>query len=202
MWLEDLLMSKTHIENYSIEICISYLGTNEIDISDYILVTMGKDSDQQRRVGFLRIYPNLTASKPLQGKQTICIYGRDYPINMEVDSLSPIRQTIFGFTDHLSFERGTFLCLPNHQVIIRLKCVRGLMKGSMLKKHACNSGDSPPTSIVHTSRTRSQFVKNIEQIYTSYLRDFQYSSNFTRKEILEILRKDLDNYLNEISVFV
>lgn len=198
MWLMELLQ-RYQIENYSMEECIDLLGSNEIDLSQYLLITTGKntrESSTHKQVGFFRLTPFYVDGKPLQGKHTIHIYTRTNIVSMMIESLSSVRRQIFGFEDHLSFERSTYLCLGGHHKILRLKCVRGLL---LLQQRLCLK--LPRDLPLVTSRTRSQFIRNVQQIYTSYLRDYA-NKKVSKKEILEMLRNDVNMYLDSIMEFI
>lgn len=184
----------SHIRNYSLEECIHIFGGNQIQIQEYVLMVSGK-IDGVVNVGFIKIL-----QQRINGFYNIGIYHAknmyEY-MEMEVPSLTYIRETIFQFEDQLSFERSTFLIvlLPTEPVFVRLKCVR-----SILVREPCllPSSSTSPKSL--TKRTQSQFVKCMQQIYTSYVRDLQDSYN--KEEILRMLEKDMHEYLKKFNQLI
>ena len=93
----------SHIRNYSLEECIHIFGDNQIHIHKYVLMATGKKQGEMN-VGFLKIL-----KRQYNGVYNIGIYHagnmQEY-LEMEVPSLTYIRETIFQFEDQLSFERS------------------------------------------------------------------------------------------------
>lgn len=182
----------SHIRNYSLEECIHIFGGNQIQIQEYVLMVSGK-IEGKVNVGFIKIL-----QQRINGFYNIGIYHANNMyeyMEMEVPSLTYIRETIFQFEDQLSFERSTFIIvlLATDPVFVRLKCVR-----SLLIRDTCQVTSTSPKSL--TKRTQSQFVKCMQQIYTSYVRDLQDS--YKKEEILQMLEKDMHDYLKKFNQLI
>ena len=209
-WISKLLQNN-NIPNFSIQECMTLFGSTTINLQNYMLVTVGRleeGEEDGKQVSFLRILSNIEGHKPLQGVHQIQLYetSTEYSI-FWVYSLSSLRHKLLHFTDYLSFERSTFLILPNKQKLVRLKCIRSIVQlpttkpskmhhlpilcGPDLPLNVTRSTDSviPVKEKSITSRTQSQFKKHLEQIYTSYVRDLH--DQCSKKEILDILRNDI-----------
>lgn len=199
----------SHIRNYSLEECISIFGGNQIQIQDHVLMVSGKIQGQVN-VGFLKIL-----QRQDNGNYKIGMYhagNMDEYLEMEVPSLTYIRENIFQFQDQLSFERSTFLIVFKTitPVFIRLKCVRSILVRDY--HSTANSNSSSSSSVLVgasvssstmkslTKRTQSQFVKCMQQIYTSYVRDLQGS--YKKEEILCMLEKDVHDYLKKFNELI
>lgn len=181
----------SNIRNFSLEECISIFGHNEIHLQDHVLMVVGKIQGQSK-VGFLKI---LRHSYP-QGNYVIGVFhagNMHQYIETQVPSLTFIRENIFQFEDQLSFERSTFIIVPEKQVFVRLKCVRSILVRS-------NASSSPVLMKSLTKRTQSQFVKCMQQIYTSYVRDLQGS--YSKEEILCRLEKDMHDYFKKFNELI
>lgn len=181
----------SNIQNFSLEECVSIFGCNQIHIQNYVLMTVGKIQGQVK-IGFLKI---LSSPHPPQGNYVIGVYhaGNMYDyMEMHVPSLTYIRENIFQFEDQLSFERSTFLIVFQKQILVRLKCVRCILVQN-------NSSNAVLVKTL-TKRTQSQFVKCMQQIYTSYVRDLQDS--YKKEEILQMLEKDMHDYFKKFNQLI
>ena len=179
----------SNIRNFSLEECISIFGHNEIYLQDHVLMVVGKIQGQTK-VGFLKI---LHHSFP-QGNYVIGVFhagNMNEYVETQVPSLTFIRENIFQFEDQLSFERSTFIIVPEKQVFVRLKCVRSIL---------VQKNSSPVLMKTLTKRTQSQFVKCMQQIYTSYVRDLHGS--YSKEEILCRLEKDMHDYLKKFNELI
>lgn len=182
----------SHVRNYSLEECIQIFESNHIHIKDYVLMVSGKRAGIMN-VGFIKILMPFT-----NGVYTIGIFHagnmREY-IETQVPSLTYIRETIFQFEDHLSFERSTFIIVvkPTCLLYVRLKCVRSIL--------IRDEGEDPNSNCKCLSkRTQSQFIKCMQDIYTSYVRDLH--GKYSKEEILCQLENDMHEYLKKFHKLV
>jgi hypothetical protein len=181
-----------NIQNFTLEECISIFGSNEIYLPHYELMAVGKIQGQIK-IGFLKI---LEYPQPPHGNYKIGVFHANNMttyIEMYVPSLTYIRENIFQYEDQLSFERSTFVIVSQKQVLVRLKCVRCIL----VTNHFSNNILNIKTL---TKRTQSQFVKCMQQIYTSYVRDLQDS--YKKEEILCMLEKDVHEYLKKFNQLI
>lgn len=225
-WISEMLQ-QNNIPNFSIQECMTLFGASTVHLHEYMLVTVGRideSDDDQKQVSFLRILSNIEGHKPLQGAHQIQLYETpsDFSI-FWVYSLSSLRHKLLHFTDYLSFERSTFLILPTKQKLIRLKCIRSIVQLPTTKPQKmhhlpilcgpeialCSPARQVTTASTTasvkektiTSRTQSQFKKHLEQIYTSYVRDL-HDQVPNKKEILCILRRDIDLFLSLLETLI
>jgi hypothetical protein len=133
-------------------------------------------------------------------------------------SLTTLRKKFFEFTDRLSFERSSFLFLNESQTLLRLKCVRSLLKilrkqpqqvqkiasYEKLKHITMFPNESvylnPHRKIVSTVsiRIKDQQEHLLEQSFTSYLREFENTS-LSRDQIFQKFQYDILNNLKRIN---
>ena len=219
-WL-TVLLHNNNIPNFSIEECFRLFNNrNSIELDKYILVSVGRGENQEKQVSFLRLLYNIHSHKPLQGIHQVQIYNcREETSTCWVYSLSSLRHKLLKFEDYLSFERSTFILVPEHKCLVRLKCVRSIVTlptieakymltqpilgGPEFASSTPNTQHELSTKLSSgkiTSRTESQFRKHLEQIYTSYVRDL--NQQVTKKEILSCIRRDVDTYLTYLETIV
>lgn len=206
-WISDLLTNNHNIPNFSIQECLCLFG-REVWLQNYFLVTIGR-KQEKKEVAFIKLLKNVDGNHPLKGTHCVQIYTAEKKsVICWVVSLCNLRHELFQFEDHLSFERSTFLIHPPTCQLIRLKCLRPLLRLpseshshiprefvigiSNLSSSSTNNHFNPQIS----SRTRSQFQRTLEQIYTSYIRDMNPSKS--KLEILDMLRDDIEEYLTEL----
>lgn len=208
-WIQQAIQVPI-ICNYSINECRDIFESEELELSDLLLVTTGRlKPNEPKHVVFLRLFGYKT---PLRGSHNIAIYSaarQQQPTVIHVDSLSSFRINTLHFIDRLSFERATFVCVHKKQVLIRVKCIR-----SLLRQHSpdvvviCNSNhiqvkeegktkekekEKEKNRLKLSFRTKTQFVKNIEQLLISYTRDL--SSSHSKQEIKQILKDNIALFL-------
>ena len=156
----------------------------------------------------------------LQGAQYLYVYHQTHGyIRFWVSSLTNFRHGYQQLTDHVSFERSTFLIVPESQKLIRLKCIRGLIILPIVEKvegrfcHtyskleieeiAKSQAEEPEILVVkHVSapkeekkevcvRTRTQVKRCVQVLMTSYLRELDGS--LARDEIFS----QFENHVKE-----
>jgi len=215
-WIYKKLNEK-HIGNYSLDQCIQYLGSENVFLHDYDILCVGYKNNS-KQFYHLKILASSPSSKALQGPHEIILYAADQtPLQFWVWSLTTLRKKFFEFSDRLSFERSSFLVLHEPQILLRLKCVRSLLK--ILRKHPQQVQKTlsyeklqqitaiPNESVfalvkrkrVNTlsSRIKTQQQNLLEQSFTSYLREFENTS-LTRHEIFLKFQTDVLHNLKRL----
>lgn len=195
----DLCFLEKKCIHYSLEECIAIFGKNKIEMKNYLLLTFGKIQGVTY-IGFLTILKKETDNSFFIG-----VYHQSNLQNYlcyQVHSLTAIRQAVFGFEDQLSFERSTFLWVPKDSqlFLVRLKCCRSL---TFLTPTSTNTLCTLPPKFKLaklSKRTKNQFKKCLQQIYTSYVRDL--GGKTSEKQILESLQHDIHQYLNVMQTFI
>jgi hypothetical protein len=217
-WIYKKLNEK-YIINYSLDQCIQLLGSDNIFLHDHEILCFGYKNNI-KQFYYLKILASSPNSKTLQGPHEINVFDNDETLlQFWVWSLTTLRKKFFQFSDHLSFERSSYLILRGPQVLLRLKCVRSLL--NILRKQPQQIQKSfsyeklkyhhiTPTSdqiCVHIQRkntkkvsirVKAQQKKLMEQSFTSYLREFENTS-LTKKEIFETFKKDILYNLQQLS---
>jgi len=193
-WIDAL--RKQTIKNIShVEFVKKYVNPRR-NIADCILILQGLHYERKQYF-FIRILAALY--EPFMGPHYVQI-GDNEPF--WVHSLTAFRREFFGFTDKLSFERSVFICLSDGE-IVRLKIARPylLMENNITvnttdKFHIYKN----PQEFLLTSyrdilshrielsmkkekimeqklavrlRIRNHLVSSIQQLFCSYLRDYQ-----------------------------
>lgn len=215
-WVFQSLNSNHNIPNFSIRECCDLLGVKfgeEIGLQEYMLATVGRIQGK-KCVAIIRLLQNIERHKPLQGIHHVQLLYTTTPhqpsswASCWVSSLSTLRRQLLCFEDHLSFERSTFLILHDTHHLIRLKCLRSLFTLPCIPAASLPTtpllGCCPVTmyslqkkQCQLTSRTRSQFERHLEQMFTSYVRDL-YIDFPSKQHILEILKDDILNHLTKL----
>ena len=134
-WLQECLNQHQNITNYSMQECVDIFGRTNIHLPSYILAVTGKKNNiENKYIAFIQIISSTNAERPLHGSHDIWIYVyvrnkcKFEKVKLTIYSLSYLRQHILQFTDHLSFERSTFVIVPQRKKIVRLKCIRSILQ--------------------------------------------------------------------------
>ena len=118
-WVESKLGAKI-VKNVSLGHLVTLFGSKKIDISSFDLVIVGKRNGV-RQMEYFKII----------GCLGILFYGCHKILwkNNEVDvaSLTSLRRSFMNFNDQISFERSTFLILPENEELIRIKSIRFML---------------------------------------------------------------------------
>ena len=158
-WVTNLLLFQPSIRNEPIE---QFFGSGTIQLENYDLVCVGY-RDNKKYLAGLRILKQFE-SIPLKGAHEVMLTHTSSGLKlMEVLSLTYLKRHILQFKDSLSFERSTFLILPEHQKVVRLKYIRG-----QISLPTNNQSFQQPTL---TQRTRLQTHNLVRNIYTSFQRE-------------------------------
>jgi hypothetical protein len=183
-------LQKTSICNYSLQECQELFGGNKLYLCDWLLVTVGR-KDGMKHVVFLQI---TSYEIPLRGCHTLQLFlPNSQQIAFHVESLSYFRQHILKFTDRLSFERSTFIVHREKEILIRLKCVRSYFQQYMPRDKNVKEKEKEKKQL--SFRTKTQFIKNLEQIFTSYTRDL--GETMSKEEINIQIQQDLIDYFSK-----
>ena len=183
-WLQEYLKNGM-IPNYSLKECQTLLKVTQFDIQNYLLVCIGRKSDESRHVAFFR----LQLLHHNHRKKLVHIYHNNClsaPISIEIDSYSYLRNKVFEFKDRLSFERSTFVIAFHVPCLIRLKGLRGIFKN-----------EPPMISYISPTireRTYFQLQKMLEQMFTAYLRDLKDFHSV--QKVIELLLQHITNDLS------
>ena len=158
-WVTNLLLFQPSIRNEPNE---QFFGSDTIQLENYDLVCVGY-RDNKKYLAGLRILKQFE-SIPLKGAHEVMLTHTSSGLKtMEVLSLTYLKRHILQFKDSLSFERSTFLILPEHQKVVRLKYIRG-----RISLPTNNQSFQHPTL---TQRTRLQTHNLVRNIYTSFQRE-------------------------------
>jgi hypothetical protein len=210
-------MNKKQYENFSLQKCIEYLGSDSIYLHDYDILCIGNKNNQKHFVR-LKILASSPNCKVLQGPHEIVMYYREqYPLRFWVWSLTTLRKKFFEFSDRLSFERSSFLILPGPQILLRLKCVRSTLRVlrkipvQMKKQYSedffntlsQSTFDSLPVPM-QTKRPREISLRSkiqqqhfLEQSFTSYIREYE-NTPFTKQEVFQKFQQDILKSLSQL----
>lgn len=192
-WIQQQLQVCIY-PNYTIEECQQRLQKTKLRLSDYLLVCVGKKNGQKHAAFF-----HLQNSKEFQGKHTILIYTSENlitPFEIYVDSFSHFRQHILKYEDRLSFERSTFVIVYESQCFIRLKCLRGI-----LEYYTPSIPINHQNNLCTTNRTFFQLQRNLEQIFTAYVRDLE-TRGIPKETICYVLRQDVLLFLDKMILYL
>lgn len=235
-WIDAL--RKQTIKNIShVEFVKKYVNPRR-NIADCIMILQGLHYERKQYF-FIRILASLY--EPFMGPHYVQI-GDNEPF--WVHSLTAFRREFFGFTDKLSFERSVFICLSDGE-IVRLKVARPyLLMINNINVESTDKFyiyKNPQEFLIASYRDiishrielsmkkekimeqklavrlriRNHLVSSIQQLFCSYLRDYQMEvytaknwfmvdlqhalstcdfifSSFTRVNSLHVLDPDID----------
>jgi len=201
-WLTSIL-NQSCIHNEIIE---NYPELNTpFNLANYHLICIGNRNKIRHHV-YVRLH-SYHSSKPLQGPHLVTIYigaPKNIFVDLWVASLTTLRKQFFHFEDRLSFERSTYIILPEKQKLIRLKSVRGFIRlhfEKELKSIFINDKTSIPynisiNSVKKTSsltiRTKQQIERLLRHIFTSFQRDL---ADYSMKNIFELFEEEIISYI-------
>ena len=209
-WIYKKLYNNKQIENFSLNDCVNFikLESTSLFIHDYDILCVGYKNNVKQFYQ-LKILASSPKSKMLQGPHELIVYDQNHQSQFWVLSLTTLRKYFFEFSDRLSFERSAFIVLKKSQVLLRLQCVRSILKIMRKIPHQIqkkisfnrdiftipyNSNFIQPYHKVGNSgvskRIKEQQQNLLEKSYTSYLREFE-NTQFTKGEIFEKFKKDI-----------
>ena len=202
-WLTSIL-NQSCIHNEIIE---HYPELNTpFHLSNYHLICVGNRNKIRHHV-YVRLH-SYHSSKPLQGPHLVTIYigaPQNMFVHLWVASLTTLRKQFFHFEDRLSFERSTYIILPEKQKLIRLKSVRGFIRLHFEKQVTSiyiNDRTSIPYNISNntlkktsslTIRTKQQIDRLLRHIFTSFQRDLADNDMQT---IFQMFEEEIITYIN------
>lgn len=118
-WVESKLGAKI-VKNVSLNHLVTLFGSKRIDVTKFDLVIVGKRNGV-RHMEYFKIVGCLGIL--FYGCHRIC-WNED---SFNVASLTSLRRNFFDFSDQISFERSTFLILPENEELIRIKSIRFML---------------------------------------------------------------------------
>jgi len=208
-WIFKKLYNKKQIENYSLHDCINFLNIEGLGLylHDYDILCIGY-KNKIKHMYQLQILASSPRSKMLQGPHELIIYDEQRSVQFWVWSLTTLRKNFFEFNDRLSFERSAFLVLRKSEILLRLQCVRSILK--IMRKHPhqihkkllneeqfftkpYDTGYIEPYhKVVNrvSARIKDQQKHLLEKSYTSYLREFE-NTYLTKDQIYQKFRSDI-----------
>lgn len=183
-WVRHCVTQK-HIKNGDAEGFVAQ-HNNRIWCPSELLVTVFYRNDV-KHLAFLQILARKPDRLILQGPHWIRMFLVDEdPVCMWVHSLTSFRRNILGATDRFSFERSTFFLFHERQSLVRLKEVR-----SKIELPGTDEGEiktHPRKKAQLTLRTQNQMKHNLNQLFTSYVRDLHV--HYSMPEILTLFQRD------------
>ena len=204
-WLTDIL-KQSCIHNEIIE---NYPELNTpFDLSTYHLICIG-NINNVRHHAYVRLH-SYHSTKPLQGPHLVSIYfgaPKNAFYHLWVSSLTTLRKQFFHFEDRLSFERSTYIILPEKQKLIRLKNVRGFLRlhfEKQIESIYINNTTSIPYNISNngwkksgalTLRTKQQIDRLLRHIFTSFQRDL---CDYEMKDIFQSFEEEIIEYIQSL----
>lgn len=215
-WILEKVRGK-QIKNISLQDMVQYFPEGPINISDYLLVSIGCQHDptrsHQKSITFLQLLKCQPHHKFLQGPHKIKLYLPDgNQTSFWVYSLTCLKKQFLYASDRLAFERCTFLVLPKFQTLVRIKCLRSRL---FLAQDNRSMEEilyvSPTEAMVHltnergnhvrkgnrktqiTLRTKNQMQHFLDQLLTSYIRDLNH--HMTHEDIVSLFKRDLESML-------
>ena len=195
-WINEQLERRT-IPNYSFETLKDLFHVFPIPLHEYDLLVTGYDKNRNKKIFLMRLLAT-RHERYFQGAHYIHIFHGKYGfLRFWASSLTNFRHGYQEYQDHVSFERSTYLLIPQHQKLVRLKCIRGLITlpivaiGSQLCHHYSKEdmekiflrqNEEPESLKIHTYlrhekkksvclRTQMQVKRCIQVLITSYLRE-------------------------------
>jgi hypothetical protein len=134
LWIYKKLYNKKQVENYSLSECIHFLNIDGLGIylDDYDIICVGL-KNKNKHIYQLKILASSPRSKMLQGPHELIINDDQTSVQFWVWSLTTLRKNFFEFNDRFSFKRSSFLVLRKSEILLRLQCVRSILK--IMRKH-------------------------------------------------------------------